>query len=1306
MGNYNFNINQDVMSQIEINLNLIFKDKKYLSECYNGKKKDDISPRLNTQNQIIPLKTIINMNNSIETNNIKNFFKITESNISKEKLNIYPYCLIGNLLINLYQEKNILQSFIYNCFIISPNLIMTLSNNLNNLNTYIKIAITTKLTNLKIKIENFEIDDKFAFISFDEPCFKSWLGITFLNDNEKENKILTLTTNFGMNNGIPFINSTEIPFKNPDILIKEYENINDENIKKLFSNIPGSPIYYDENKLEKVYVVGFVDIDKHFKFFNENDIKLIIKYIWKNGLKIMDKFSLNPFNNCIKLYFPNKNLTSKNIEVLTRNELKNLKYLNLKENHLGNKIIEILKKSKLWNLEKLDLSGNDIDDNGLIDFCKCYFYNIIYFSIANNKITSIGLKIFLNKSPFKHEIKELNLSKNQLCNSGIKEIKKCKKLESLEILELNNVGLTDYDLYYLTKISYPQLKFISLFENLFSFYIEDEILPLFKNKNFIIKIGSNINYEDKISFSELTLNKKYINKKYDDPLYFSYFLYKEKYKRKKFECSIYIFEEIINEDLLITSEEEKMNHFFESSIFVLHCEFQNNAFDYNCFAIYPNCIITLTRNLKKHGEFAKKISINGIECSIMNMVHKINGLTFIYFEFYIFKKFFGLNNISKDEIKKKKILIQTCYRKSNSEKPNIIKKFNIELQNNIKLNNNIYNGCPVFYKDSRNRIYAIGIISKNERLILFNDKDIEIFSYIIALFTKNNLENKNKKFVGWYYENIEKNFIDKINNNNLLCSIKTFYIEKSTVLINELFKIDFKNLISLHLCYIELNDESIKDLNLIKAQQLKELYLDGNKITKIGLLNFSKTNIINQISILSLSNNINIKDEGILAFVKSKELLNLNTIYINNIGITDSSIRYIFENVKNIKFIDARKNTITSEVLIECKHCINLFKIDPIQKKPIRKYINLKDNDLNSILKRNLNLFKRKKIQQNLETIEKNREINYFKPSDCIGKVYIKFSNEKIFKEHICVVINSNTILTLAKYIYSEKNEMANDIMISFYPERLLRFCVFKRNNFVIICFNSFFMEKWIGLKYNNETKNNFFTYEYENDFSNLHLISFFKNKIDFNQNKICNSMPIIYEENSKNYCIGFIYDNKEYYFNEKDIHFIIYNIYLYKLSIQKFNLIDLDLENYLKELILSNMNISIKELKKFSRLNLINLEKLDLSKNNIEPGGIFYLTLMEFPNLINLNLSDNKIGNEGIKLISLFMTPKLKILNLQNCKIDINGINFIFIKTNLNKSLEQLFLKGNDLQSNNLIMLKKCNIIPTLNYIDIIDND
>lgn len=39
MGNYNFNINQDVMSQIEINLNLIFKDKKYLSECYNGKKK-------------------------------------------------------------------------------------------------------------------------------------------------------------------------------------------------------------------------------------------------------------------------------------------------------------------------------------------------------------------------------------------------------------------------------------------------------------------------------------------------------------------------------------------------------------------------------------------------------------------------------------------------------------------------------------------------------------------------------------------------------------------------------------------------------------------------------------------------------------------------------------------------------------------------------------------------------------------------------------------------------------------------------------------------------------------------------------------------------------------------------------------------------------------------------------------------------------------------------------------------------------------------------------------------------------------
>ena len=1301
MGNYNYIVNKDVMSQIEINLNLKFQDKKYLSECFNEKKRDNISSNLNKQNKSTSLKTIIKINNSLESNNDKNYFKITESNIPKDKINSYPYYLIGNLLINMYQEKNIQQSFNYNCFIISPNLIMTLSNNFNNLNEYIKTPVSSKLSNLKIKIENIEIEDKFTFISFDEPCFKSWLGLTFLDDTEKKNKVLTLTTNLGINNGIPIIHSTEIPYNNSDILIKEYENIIDENMKKLFLNIPGSPIYYDENKLEKVYVVGFVDIEKKIKFFNQNDVKLIIKYIWKNGLKIINKYSLNPLNDCIKLYFPNKNLTLKNIEILTRNELKNLKYLNLSENHIGNKIIELLNKSKLWKLEKLDLSGNDIDDNGLITFSKCYFYNISYFSIANNKITSIGLKNFLEKSPFIQSISELNLSKNQLYNSGIKEITKCKKFEFLKILELNNVGLIDYDLYYLTKISFPELKYISLFENLFSFYIEDEILPLFNNKTFQIKIGSNINYEDNINISEL--NKKDINKKFDDPLYFSHYLYKEKYKRKKFECSIFIFEEIIHNDLLITSEEEKINYFFESSIFILHCEFQNKSYDYNCFAIYPNCIVTLTRNIKKNGEFAKKITINQIECPLMNMIHKNNGLTFIYFHFYKLKQFFGLDSKSKEEIKKDKILIQTCYLTLNSK--NIIKEFNIEFQNNIKINNNIYIGCPVFYQDSRKRIYVIGIISKNEHLILFNEKDIEIFSYIIALFSKNNLENKYKNFIGWYYENIEKNFIDKINYNNSLYTIEKLYIEKSYVLINELFKIDFKNLISLHLCYIELNDESIKDLNLLKTQQLKELYLDGNKLTKIGLLNLSKINIINQISILSLSNNINIKDEGILSFVTSREMLNLNELYINNIGITDTSLRYIFENVKNIKFIDARKNTITSEILIECKHCINLFKIDPIKKKPIRKYINLKDNELNSILKKDLNFFTRKEIQQNLEIIEKKGEINYFKPSDCIGKVYIKFTNEKVFKEYNCFAINSNTIL-ISKNIYSEKNEIVQDIMISFYPERFLKFCIFKRNNFVIICFNSFFMNKWIGLKYNNKIKNGLFTYEYKKELSSFNLISFIKNQINFNENQIYNSMPIIYEENSKNYCIGFIYDNKEYYFNENDIHFIIYNIYLYKLSIQKFNLIDLDLENYLKELILSDKNLSIKELKKFSRLNLRNLKKLDLSKNNIEPGGIFYLTLMEFPNLMELNLSDNKIGNEGVKLISLFITPKLKILNLQNNKFDINGINFIFIQTNLNKSLEKLYLIGNNLELNNLIMLKKCKIIPTLDYIDIIDNN
>ena len=1305
MGNYNYNVNQDVMSQIEINLNLKFKDKKYISECYNNKKRSNLSSsNLINLNTMTSLKTIINTNNSLERNNEKNFFKLTESNIPKEKINLYPYYLIGNLLINFYQENNIQQSLNYNCFIISPNLIITLSNNCNNLNTFIKSPIATKLVNLKIKIENIEIEDKFTFISFDEPCFNSWLGTTFLNDTEKENKILTLTTNLGINKSIPIILSTEIPFNNSDILINEYENINDENMKKLFSNIPGSPIYYDENKLGKIYVVGFVDIEKKIKFFNENDIKLIIKYIWKNGLKIINKYSLNPLNDCIKLHLPNKNLTLKNVEILTRKELKNLIYLNLSENHLGNKIIEILNKSKIFNIEKLDLSGNDIDDNGLITFSKCYFYNITNFSIANNKITSIGLKYFLEKSPFIHSISELNLSKNQLCNSGIKEIKKCKKFDSLKILELNNVGLFDYDLYSLTKISFPGLKYISLSENFFSFYIEDEILPLLNNKNFQIKIGSNINYEDNINFTEL--NKKELNKKIDDLLYFSHYLYKEKYKRKKLECSIYLFEERINDDLLIISEEGKMNYFFESSIFILHCEFQNKSYDYNCFTIYPNCIVTLTRNLKKNGEFAKKISINQIECPLINMIHKNNGLTFIYFQFYKIKQFFGLDYKSKEEIKKNNILIKTCYKTLNSEKPNIIKEFNIEFQNNIKLNNNIYRGCPVFYQDLRKRIYVIGIISKNQHLILFKQKDIEIFSYIIALFSKQNLKNKNKNFIGWYYENIEKDFIDKINYNNSLCTIEKLYIEKSYVLINELFKIDLKNLISLHLCYIELNDETIKDLNLLKTQHLKELYLDGNNITKIGLLNFSKTNIINQISILSLSNNINIKDEGILAFVKSRELLNINELYINNIGITDSSIRYIFENIKNIKFIDARKNTITSEILIECKHCINLFKIDPIKKKPIRKYINLKDNELNSILKKDLNFFTRKEIQQNLEIIEKNGEIKYFKPYDCIGKVYIKFSKEKEFQEHICFLINSNTILTLTKNIYSDKNELAKFIMVSFYPDRILRFYAFKRNNFVIICFNSFFMDKWIGLKYNKEIKNGLFTYEYKKELSNFNLISFEKNQINFNQNQICNSMPIIYEENSKNYCIGFIYDNKEYYFNENDIHFIIYNIYLYKLSIQKFNLIDLDLENNLKVLSLSNMNLSIKELKNFSKLNLKNLEKLDLSKNNIEPGGIFFLTLMEFPNLIELNLSDNKIGNEGIKLISLFITPKLKILKLQNNNIDINGINFIFIQTNLNKSLEKLYLIGNNLELNNLIMFKKCKIIPTLDYIDIIDNN
>lgn len=313
-------------------------------------------------------------------------------------------------------------------------------------------------------------------------------------------------------------------------------------------------------------------------------------------------------------------------------------------------------------------------------------------------------------------------------------------------------------------------------------------------------------------------------------------------------------------------------------------------------------------------------------------------------------------------------------------------------------------------------------------------------------------------------------------------------------------------------------------------------------------------------------------------------------------------------------------------------------------------------------------------------------------PYVSIGTITLKFPGNDNLYEHTCFLINKKVIVTLLSFLkLGGKNVV--EATTTFTEEKLnLKHCVkYERKNLVVFFLNESSCAQWIGVEeYDKKNQKDgkikaFYTDKIEKkedcdmsaspfmeernslggkNFSikeiNCDLNQINKYLVDKNELREKIIGGVICYKNKNNggiYSIGIIDQGlKPNYFDQETLKFLYEQVYKAKLSnkegIDESNIIEIDL---------SKRNIGPTAIKYLTEYNLINLKKLNLLKNQIGPQGAFYLGQSKFSNLEILILNFNEIGDEGMQYLSKGPFLGLKYLYLFHNNISNIGVGYIF---------------------------------------------
>ena len=373
----------------------------------------------------------INLENNSKTKNIPN--NIFDQNAKLSLKNKYLYNCVTNIKVTFPNDKN---PNIYNCFVLGPNLLVTLTENIFNIEKggeAIKLEVFNKTENEnKIIYES----DNISYIIFQNPIFEEWLGCKILDNNINNNNIFIISF---------FQNNLNIAKLSNNVLIP-----NNDNDKLNLEFIPGSPIILFENEdINNGYVIGLYDKNLGIRYFNNEDLE---QFSYNSKLiKLMrNKFNCYDIeDNLINLSLNNLQIRDNDLKNFCSLNLFNLESLDFKNNNITPIGCFYLSKMNFPSLKKLILSNNDIRDGGLKNISFINSPKLQHLEINDNKITQNSIN-YLKNINFMQELLYLNLSNNQIKDEGIKIF--CQiELYNLIYLNIENIGMNDLGLSEFTK---------------------------------------------------------------------------------------------------------------------------------------------------------------------------------------------------------------------------------------------------------------------------------------------------------------------------------------------------------------------------------------------------------------------------------------------------------------------------------------------------------------------------------------------------------------------------------------------------------------------------------------------------------------------------------------------------------------------------------------------------------------------------------------------------------------------------------------------------------------------------------------
>jgi hypothetical protein len=416
--------------------------------------------------------------------------------LNVKNMNKFPYSAIGTITCKFPVDEN--KEFIYTCFLIDTNVVLTLASNLESNSKGGKAkSIVTSFSKEQVKWENIiiqgsetkgkgkkekdkdknqnealdNLQSKLAVIFFDDSIGKEWIGVEGGKKEDFEGRDTFAVFSFEDKGTTTDGDDSKGEIKFREIFISNInpftQKLDDANISILIKQSPGSPIYYNDYN-NGAYAIAIITDTYEFQYFDRKTMVFLANMV-NQGKLLRKKVNKGiDEDNIVQLDLQRNDFGPLDIKYLTDFDLKNLRILDLSSNSIKPQGAFYLSQGKFSSLESLNLNFNEIGDEGLNHIANGFFSKLNSLYLFHDNISAEGIK-YLVKAEFVNNLIILSLSENpNIGDTGVRYMKEHKGWAKLSILNLNYTGLTDVALDYLGKSSMPKLKKLNIQGNKFS----------------------------------------------------------------------------------------------------------------------------------------------------------------------------------------------------------------------------------------------------------------------------------------------------------------------------------------------------------------------------------------------------------------------------------------------------------------------------------------------------------------------------------------------------------------------------------------------------------------------------------------------------------------------------------------------------------------------------------------------------------------------------------------------------------------------------------------------------------------------